>query len=143
MSSVYKLLSKMLANRLRGVLDSLISKNQNSFVGGRQILDSMLIANECLDSKLKCHSPDVVCKLDIEQAYDHVNWDALLYLLNRIGFGLKWREWIKACISTVCFSILVNGSLAGFFGSSHDLRQGDPLSPLLFLLIMEVLSRIL
>ena len=115
MGNVYKLLSRVLVNRLRGELDSLISETQNSFVGGRQILDSVLIVNECLDSRLKCHSPDVVCKLDIEKAYDHVNWDALLYLLNRMGFGLKWREWIKVCISTICFSILVNGSSAGFF----------------------------
>ena len=143
MGSVYKLLSKVLANRLRVVLDSLISETQNSFVGGRKILNSVLIANECLDSRLKCHSPGVVCKLDIEKAYDHVNWDALLYLLNRMGFGLKWREWIKACISTVRFSVLVNGSPVGFFGSSRGLRQDDPLSPLLFLLVMEVLSRIL
>ena len=143
MGSVYKLLSKVLANRLRVVLDNLISETQNSFVGGRQILDSVLIANECLDSRLKSRIPSVVCKLDIEKAYDHVNWEALFYLLGRMGFGLKWRGWIKACISSIRFSILVNGSPKGFFGSSRGLRQGDPLFLLLFLLIMEVLSRLL
>ena len=60
-----------------------------------------------------------------------------------MGFGEKWGRWMKACISTVCFLVLINGSPAGIFGSSYDLRQGDLLSPLLFLLVMEVLCRLL
>ena len=63
--------------------------------------------------------------------------------MERMGFGEKWGRWMKACITTVRFSVLINGSSASFFSNSHGLCQGDPLSPLLFLLVMEVLSRLL
>ena len=141
--SMYKILAKVLANRLSVVLATVISPSQNAFIQGRQITDWVLVANECLDSKLKDGQPGVICKLDVEKAYDHVNWGFLLYLLERCGFSLKWRRWIHYCISTVRFSVLINGSPEGFFGSSRGLRQGDSLSPLLFVVVMEALSKMM
>ena len=99
--------------------------------------------NECVDSRVKSWVPGVICKLDVEKAYNYVNWEAFLDLLNRMGFEVKWCKWICTCISTVQFSVLINESPADFFGSSRGLRQGDPLSPMLFLIMMEVFSRML
>ena len=112
-------------------------------MGGRQIFNSVLITNECVDSRGKSNVPRVKCKLDIEKAYNYVNWEALMDLLNRVGFGVKWCKWICTCISTVQFSVLINGFPADFFGSSKGLRQGGLLSPMLFLILMEVFSRML
>ena len=103
-----------------------ILDSQNAFVKGRQILDSFLIASECIDSRLKSGVPEVLCKLDVEKAYDHVSWGFLMYMLQRCGFSKKWRKWIMCYISTVKFSILINGSPPDFFGSSRGIQQRDP-----------------
>ncbi|WMV24735.1 hypothetical protein MTR67_018120 [Solanum verrucosum] len=124
-------------------MHKLVDTQQMAFLRGRQITDAILIANECLDSRVKEKSPGVMCKLDIEKAYDHVNWSFLLEIMQRMGFGLKWIRWIKFCISTVKLSILINGSPEGFFPSDRGVRQGDPLSPFLFIIVVEGLNNML
>ena len=107
--SLYKILSKVLANRIKRVMGLIISQSQNAFVEGRQILDAALVANEAVDSVLRRKEKGILCKLDIEKAYDHIRWDFLLQTLERMGFGSKWIKWIHWCISTASFSIIFNG----------------------------------
>jgi hypothetical protein len=99
------------------------------------------VVYKCIDSRLRSGIPGLLLKLDLEKAYDHVNWEFLLHLLQKCGFGEKWRDWIGFCISLVCNSVLVNGEPA--VSSSRGIRQGDLHSPLLFVIIMEALSRML
>jgi hypothetical protein len=142
-SGIRKSIAKILANMLKMVLEKIISKSQNAFIRGRQMLDPILIASECLDSRIRFGKPGVLCKMDLEKAYDHVDWDFMMYMLRRCWFGRKWCSWIAHCISSVRFSVLVNGTPTGLFNSSPSLRQGDPLSLLLFVLMMEDLDGVI
>ena len=108
--SIYKLIAKVLANRLKKVMNKLVNSAQNAFVERRQILDASLIANEVIDLMLKKKEKGVLCKLDIEKAYDKINWNFLTTVLGKMGFKEKWLGWIKWCISTASFSIMLNAS---------------------------------
>ena len=94
MRGIYNIIAKILANMLRSVMEKIISKSQGTFIRGRQTLDLVLIANECLDSRLSFGDQGIICKMDLEKSYDHVNWDFLLYMQRRCGFGEKRCSWI-------------------------------------------------
>ncbi|GKA81332.1 RNA-directed DNA polymerase, eukaryota [Tanacetum coccineum] len=137
--SLYKIIAKILANRLVGVLGDLVSEVQSAFVADRQILDGPLILNEVLQWCKAKKKQTFIFKIDFEKAYDSVRWDFLGDVLNRFGFGAKWCGWIQECLRSSRGSVLVNGSTTEEFQFYKGLKQGDPLSPFLFILVMESL----
>ncbi|XP_026399463.1 uncharacterized protein LOC113295335 [Papaver somniferum] len=98
LGSAYKILSKVLENRLKKVMHNLVSDCQGAFIKKKQILDGVLIAGECIDSRLKSKIPCVLCKIDMEKVFDHVKWRSLLMILEKHGIGRKWISWMKWCI---------------------------------------------
>nr|GFB77691.1 RNA-directed DNA polymerase, eukaryota [Tanacetum cinerariifolium] len=137
--SLYKVVTKILATRISLVISDLISDVQTAFLSNRQILDGPFIINEMLAwCKLKKQQA-MIFKVDFAKAYDSIRWDFLDDVLISFGFGSKWRSWIRSNLSSGKASILVNGSPTPEFHFHRGLKQGDPLAPFLFLLIMESL----
>nr|GEV95122.1 RNA-directed DNA polymerase, eukaryota [Tanacetum cinerariifolium] len=135
----YKIVGKILANRLSSVIGTLVSKEQSAVIRGRQILDGPMILSGVIDWCNQKKRKTMIFKVDFEKAYDSVRWDFLDMILYRFGFGDTWRGWIKGCLVSSSASILVNGSPTREFCFEQGLHQGDPLFPFLFLLVMESL----
>ncbi|OMO96399.1 reverse transcriptase [Corchorus capsularis] len=143
---IFKIVSKTLANRLREVLPFIIDPNQSAFVPGRMIFDSSIIAFESIHymkNKRSGGEKHMALKLDLSKAYDRVEWVFLERIMARLGFSNRWVSLVMECLRTVTYSILVNGRRTESFVPSRGIRQGDPLSPYLFLFCMEGLSCLL
>nr|GEW44479.1 putative RNA-directed DNA polymerase, eukaryota, reverse transcriptase zinc-binding domain protein [Tanacetum cinerariifolium] len=133
----YKIISKLLANRLSTVIGKCVSYLQSAFIKGRNILDGPLILNEVLAWYHQRKRELMIFKVDFEKAFDSLRWDFLDMMLGKLGFGIKWRAWIKGCLHNSRTSILVNGSPTKEFEIFRGLRQGDPMSHFIFILAME------
>lgn len=124
-SYIYKLISKVLARRLSRVLGEVIVDSQHAFMECRQSLDAALVASEIVYEMVGRGVEGVLCKLDIEKTYDHACWEFVDYMLGKLGFGGKWRGWMRACVTTASFVVMINGD-PSFFRASRALRQDDP-----------------
>uniref|UniRef100_A0A8R7V269 Reverse transcriptase domain-containing protein n=1 Tax=Triticum urartu TaxID=4572 RepID=A0A8R7V269_TRIUA len=143
---IYKVISKCLVNRLRPLLDELISETQSAFIPGRMITDNALIAFECFHKISHSKVPQnthCAYKLDLAKAYDRVDWNFLEGVMVKYGFSKKWITWIMVCVRSVRYTVKFNGELLECFTPTRGLRQGDPLSPYLFLFVAEGLTRIM
>ncbi|KAL2235700.1 UNVERIFIED_CONTAM: hypothetical protein Sindi_1302200 [Sesamum indicum] len=137
---LYKIIAKLIVQRLSMVLDKIISPCQGAFIPGRSIGDNIMLAQELFTGYNQARLPPrCALKVDIRKAYNTVEWDFLLAVLQLFGFPLTFTRWIEECVTTTSFSIGLNGNPHGFFTGARGLRQGDPLSPYLFVLVMEVL----
>lgn len=139
----YKVISKLLSLRLKPVLQEVISENQSAFVPGRAISDNVLITHEVLHF-LKTSGAVKHCsmavKTDVSKAYDRLEWSFIRAVFERMGFCNTWTNWLMECITTVSYSFLLNDEAVGSLAPQRGIRQGDPLSPYIFIICGEVLS---
>jgi hypothetical protein len=137
----YKIVSKVIARRIKRILSKNILEQQFGFLEGRQIHEAIGIAQEGLHSMKTRSLKGAVLKIDLSKSYDRVSWLYIRLLLTHLGFDVPFINWVMNCLTSASFVVLINGSASSFFTSERGLRQGCPLSPLLFLLVAEGLNR--
>ena len=140
-NSIYLIIAKVLANRLREVMYSLISQLQSAFIPGRQMIDSIVMAEEIVAAWRRSGTAGFLWKVDFAKVYDAIDWRYLWNVLRRRGFSEEWVRWMKLCVTTSSCSILINGRMqGGWFQPQRGIRQGCPLAPLLFNLAADALA---
>ena len=143
---IYKLIAKVLANRLKLILPHKISENQSAFTAERLITNNVLIAFEMmhyLEHKKESKDCYMAIKLDMSKTYDRVEWGFIEQVMRKLGFHERWIGLIMRCITTVSYSVLINGVAHGNIVPSRGLHQGDPLSSYLFLLCADGFSSLI
>ncbi|KAJ0535620.1 putative RNA-directed DNA polymerase [Helianthus annuus] len=121
-------------------MDGLISETQSAFIAGRYILDGPLIISELLSWARKGGKALFMFKIDFAKAYDNINWEFLVFVMRQMRFPEMWCMCIKGILTSARSSVLVNGSLTFEFACEKGMRQGDPISPFLFIIVMEALA---
>lgn len=141
----YKIITKAIVNRIKLILPHITSNTQTSFVPGRQITDNIVIVQEVLHTMKRKQGQKgfMTLKIDFEKAYDRLKWSFIRDTLNEFNFPLIMNEVIMECISSPSMRILWNGEQTESFSPTRGIRQGDPLSPYLFVLCMERLNQII